>query len=55
MSESAQKDLVGKALQCIHLARTIRDRYADPTKISGEDVGKIKTLLQKADWGGKGG
>ena len=48
MSESAQKDLVGKALQCIHLARTIRDRYADPTKIPGEDVKKIETLLRKA-------
>ncbi|SRR6266581_2467329 len=42
------KELNTRALQCIHLARTIRDRYDDPMKISGEDLKKCKTLHGEA-------
>jgi len=48
MSDTSQKSLMDKAMQCIHLARTIRDRHADPTKIPGEDAAKMKTLLGEA-------
>ncbi len=48
MSQVTQKALVDKALQCIHLARTIRDRHPDPTKIPGEDAVKMTTLLKEA-------
>jgi HK97 family phage major capsid protein len=48
VSQQTQKELMAKSMQCIHLARTIRDRHADPTKISGEDAGKMRTLLAEA-------
>ena len=48
MSQEAQKALTDKALQCIHLARTIRDRYQDIAKMSAEDVARIKTLQTEA-------
>jgi len=44
-----QKTLMEKSLQCIHLARTIRDRSPDPTAIPGEDAAKIQTLLTEAN------
>ena len=48
MSQVAQKSLTDKALQCVALARTIHDRYPDPTKISGEDAVKMSNLLKEA-------
>jgi HK97 family phage major capsid protein len=48
MSQVAQKSLTDKALQCITLARTIHDRYPDPSKISGEDAVKMSNLLKEA-------
>jgi len=48
MSQVAQKALTDKALQCIALARTIHDRYPDPTKISGDDAVKMQNLLKEA-------
>jgi len=48
MTQTAQKALTDKSLQCLHLARTIRDRYPDPTKIPAEDVQKVSTLLKEA-------
>jgi len=48
MSQVTQKALVDKALQCVSLARTIRDRHPDPTKIPGEDAVKMQTLLKEA-------
>src|SRR5258706_5187225 len=37
-----------KALQCIHLARAINDRYDDPSKMPGEEVANRKSLLAEA-------
>lgn len=48
MSQTSQKALMAKAMQCIHLARTIRDRHKDPTTIPAEDAQKMSTLLAKA-------
>lgn len=48
MSQETQKQLTDRALQCIHLARTIRDRHPDPTKIPAEDAVKMQTLLKEA-------
>jgi HK97 family phage major capsid protein len=48
MSQVTQKALQDKALQCISLARTIRDRWPDPTKIPAEDAAKMSTLLTEA-------
>lgn len=48
MSQENQKKLTDKALQCIHLARTIRDRYVDAATVTGEDMGKIQTLQKEA-------
>jgi HK97 family phage major capsid protein len=39
------QDLMDKALQCIHLARAINDRYEDPTKMTTQEVGQRKSLL----------
>jgi HK97 family phage major capsid protein len=38
------KDLMGKALQCIQLARAIKDRYPDPTQMSADDLGNMRKL-----------
>jgi HK97 family phage major capsid protein len=43
------KELMVKAMQCIHLARTIKDRFPDPTKTPAEDAAKMSTLLQEAN------
>lgn len=48
MSQMTQKQLTDRALQCIHLARTIRDRHPDPSKIPAEDAVKMQTLLKEA-------
>src|SRR5262245_47897527 len=37
-----------KALQCIHLARAINDRYDDPAKMPAAEVGQRKALLTEA-------
>lgn len=42
------KDTLDKALQCVHLARAINDRYPDTTKMSAEDVQNRKALLTEA-------
>jgi HK97 family phage major capsid protein len=42
------QELMDKALQCIHLARAINDRYEDPTKMTKEEVGHRKSLLGEA-------
>lgn len=48
MSQTSQKALIAKSLQCIHLARTIRDRYPDPTRMPAEDAQKCSNLLKEA-------
>ncbi len=48
MSQTTQKALTDKALQCVMLARTIRDRHPDPTKIPAEDAAKSSNLLKEA-------
>jgi HK97 family phage major capsid protein len=42
------KDTLDKAMQCIHLARAINDRYPDASKMPAEDVQNRKTLLVEA-------
>lgn len=42
------KDTMDKALQCIHLARAINDRYDDPSKMPAAEVGQRKALLTEA-------
>jgi HK97 family phage major capsid protein len=42
------KDTMDKALQCIHLARAINDRYDDPSKMPAAEVGQRKSLLAEA-------
>src|SRR6266496_6457695 len=42
------KDTLDKALQCIHLARAINDRFPDQTKMPAEEVQNRKTLLAEA-------
>src|SRR5260221_4946616 len=37
-----------KALQCIHLARAINDRYDDPAKMPAAEVANRKSLLTEA-------
>ena len=44
-----QKQLMDKAMQCIHLARTLRDRHPDPSRIPVEDAAKMSTLLTEAN------
>lgn len=45
---SRHKDLMEKAMQCIHLARTIKDRYDDPAKVPAEDAKKMQDLISEA-------
>ena len=47
MSDRYQ-DTMDKALQCIHLARAINDRYDDPSKMPAAEVGQRKSLLAEA-------
>src|SRR5258708_6181041 len=47
MSDRYQ-DTMDKALQCIHLARAINDRYDDPSKMPAEEVANRKSLLTEA-------
>lgn len=47
MSDRYQ-DTMDKALQCIHLARAINDRYDDPSKMPAAEVGQRKALLAEA-------
>jgi HK97 family phage major capsid protein len=48
MSEERQKRLTELALQCIHKAREINDRHADPTAVTAEEHQQRKSLLQEA-------
>ncbi len=47
MSDRYQ-DTMDKALQCIHLARAINDRYDDPAKMPAAEVANRKSLLTEA-------
>ena len=47
-TQTRQKELVDKAMQCLVLARTINDRYPDITKIPGEHAKKVQDLLSEA-------
>lgn len=47
MSDRYQ-DTMDKALQCIHLARAINDRYDDPSRMPAEEVQNRKSLLAEA-------
>lgn len=47
MSDRYQ-DTMDKALQCIHLARAINDRYDDPAKMPAAEVQQRKSLLAEA-------
>src|SRR6266851_3124993 len=42
------KDTMDKALQCLHLARAINDRYDDPAKMPAAEVANRKSLLAEA-------
>jgi HK97 family phage major capsid protein len=48
VNEDRHKQLMEKSLQCIHLARTIRDRHKDPAAIPTEDATKMKSLMGEA-------
>jgi len=48
MTQTAQKALVEKSMQCLHLARTIQDRYPDPTQIPAEHAKKVQDLVKEA-------
>jgi len=49
MSVDTQKQLMHRSLQCIHLARSIRDQHKDPTKITADDASKMTKLLTEAN------
>lgn len=42
------KDTLDKAMQCIHLARAINDRYPDASQMPAEEVQNRKSLLAEA-------
>jgi HK97 family phage major capsid protein len=42
------KDTLDKAMQCIHLARAINDRYPDASQMPAEEVQNRKSLLTEA-------
>jgi HK97 family phage major capsid protein len=42
------KDTLDKAMQCIHLARAINDRYPDASQMPAEEVKNRKSLLAEA-------
>jgi HK97 family phage major capsid protein len=42
------QDLTDKALNCIALARAIKDRYADPTLMPAEELANMKALNKEA-------
>lgn len=47
-TQTRQKELVDKSMQCIHLARTIQARYPDLTQIPAEHAQKVNDLLKEA-------
>ena len=47
-TQTRQKELIDKSMQCLVLARTINDRYPDITKIPAEHAVKVKQLLTEA-------
>jgi HK97 family phage major capsid protein len=49
MNDDRYKSLMDRAMQCIHRAREINDRYADnPVGITAEEAQQRKSLLQEA-------
>jgi HK97 family phage major capsid protein len=48
MSDTRYKDTMDKALQCIHLARAINDRYPDASQMPAEEVANRKALIAEA-------
>ncbi len=42
------QDLMDKSLNCIHLARAIKDRYEDPTKMPADELANMKALNAEA-------
>ena len=42
------KELMEKALQCIHMARAINDQYPDATRMPAEQLGNMKALNKEA-------
>ncbi|HEY5985584.1 MAG TPA: phage major capsid protein [Streptosporangiaceae bacterium] len=42
------QDLMDKSLNCIHLARAIKDRYEDPTKMPADELDNMKALNKEA-------
>jgi hypothetical protein len=49
MDDQRYKNLMDRAMQCIHRAREINDRYPDnPVGITSEEAQQRKSLLQEA-------
>src|SRR5258708_25068402 len=49
MDEQRYKNLMDRAMQCIHRAREINDRYPDnPVGITADEAQQRKSLLQEA-------
>lgn len=42
------QDLMDKSLNCIHLARAIKDRYPDATKMPADELANMKALNKEA-------
>jgi HK97 family phage major capsid protein len=42
------QELMDKSLNCIHLARAIKDRYPDPTKMPADELANMKALNTEA-------
>jgi HK97 family phage major capsid protein len=45
---SRHQDLMDKSLNCIHLARAIKDRYEDATRMPAEELENMKALNREA-------
>jgi HK97 family phage major capsid protein len=45
---SRLQDLTDKSLNCIHLARAIKDKYPDPTKMPADELENMKSLNREA-------
>ena len=42
------QELTDKSLNCIHLARAIKDRYPDATKMPADELANMKALNKEA-------
>jgi len=47
-TQTRQKELIDKSMQCLTLARTINNRYPDPTQIPAEHAQKVQDLIKEA-------